>query len=225
MERVNGVAPSSRPWHGRILLLNHTREIGVPGRVDFPSLASEMPQVEIFAVANCNLTGNLTLVAGSNQVTVVSGGATATRNTNYDGLGDDSTSDLLADGAFLPVGGRVQVKVRTTINLLGENGQPHPDGQILYNQTIARGSQLVGTVKSDAIDATNTTVFGIDAPPADSFLQFQNVGILDPTIARIKGLVHEAQMLNGLAAAKPGPKGQAGADIGGDGGGYEEGEP
>ena len=25
MERVNGVAPSSRPWHGRILLLNHTR--------------------------------------------------------------------------------------------------------------------------------------------------------------------------------------------------------
>ena len=26
MERVNGVAPSSRPWHGRILLLNHTRK-------------------------------------------------------------------------------------------------------------------------------------------------------------------------------------------------------
>lgn len=25
LERVNGVAPSSRPWHGRILLLNHTR--------------------------------------------------------------------------------------------------------------------------------------------------------------------------------------------------------
>lgn len=25
VERVNGVAPSSRPWHGRILLLNHTR--------------------------------------------------------------------------------------------------------------------------------------------------------------------------------------------------------
>ena len=30
MERVNGVAPSSQPWHGRILLLNHTRKIGVP---------------------------------------------------------------------------------------------------------------------------------------------------------------------------------------------------
>ena len=24
LERVNGVAPSSQPWHGRILLLNHT---------------------------------------------------------------------------------------------------------------------------------------------------------------------------------------------------------
>ena len=32
VERVNGVAPSSRPWHGRILLLNHTRENGVPSR-------------------------------------------------------------------------------------------------------------------------------------------------------------------------------------------------
>ena len=40
LERVNGVAPSSRPWHGRILLLNHTRKIGVPSRT---------------------LTGNLTL--------------------------------------------------------------------------------------------------------------------------------------------------------------------
>ena len=30
MERVNGVAPSSRPWHGRILLLNHTREMVSP---------------------------------------------------------------------------------------------------------------------------------------------------------------------------------------------------
>ena len=32
MERVNGIAPLSRPWHGRILLLNHTRKTGVPGR-------------------------------------------------------------------------------------------------------------------------------------------------------------------------------------------------
>lgn len=132
------------------------------------------------------LTGNLTLVAGSNTVTITSGGATATRNTSYDGLGDDATSDLLAAGAFLPVGGRIQVKVRTTINLLGPGGQPHPDGLILYNQTLARGTQITGTVKSDAIDWTNTTIFGIDTPSSDSFLQLQNVGILDPTIARIK---------------------------------------
>jgi hypothetical protein len=32
LERVNGIAPLSRPWHGRILLLNHTRKIGVPSR-------------------------------------------------------------------------------------------------------------------------------------------------------------------------------------------------
>lgn len=132
------------------------------------------------------LTGNLTLVAASNTVTITSGGATATRNTNYDGLGDDATSDLLAAGAFLPVGGRIQVKVRTTINLTGPGGVPHPDGLILYNQTLARGTQITGTVKSDAIDWTNTSIFGINAPPADTFLQFQNVGILDPTIARIK---------------------------------------
>ena len=32
LERVNGIAPLSRPWHGRILLLNHTRKTGVPSR-------------------------------------------------------------------------------------------------------------------------------------------------------------------------------------------------
>ena len=32
LERVNGVAPLSRPWHGHILLLNHTRKNGVPSR-------------------------------------------------------------------------------------------------------------------------------------------------------------------------------------------------
>src|SRR4029077_18255778 len=34
MERVNGIAPLSRPWHGRILLLNPTRKKdGVPSRI------------------------------------------------------------------------------------------------------------------------------------------------------------------------------------------------
>lgn len=132
------------------------------------------------------LTGNLTLVPASNIVTITSGGAVATRNASYDGIGDDATSDMLAAGASLPVGGRIQVKVRMTINLTGPGGQPHPDGLILYNQTLARGTQITGTVKSDAIDWTNTSIFNVDTPPADSFLQFQNVAILDPTIARIK---------------------------------------
>ena len=44
LERVNGVAPSSRPWHGRILLLNHTRfgepsvNTGVPSRTPTSNL-------------------------------------------------------------------------------------------------------------------------------------------------------------------------------------------
>ena len=33
MERVNGVAPSSQPWHGRILLLNHTRKLASPAGI------------------------------------------------------------------------------------------------------------------------------------------------------------------------------------------------
>lgn len=135
---------------------------------------------------NGELTGNLTFVAGSNVVTLVSGGATAVRNTNYDGIGNDSTSNLLAAGATLPVGGRIQVRLRTTINMLGPDGHPHPDGTILYNQTLGIGTQLTSGVLSDAIDATNTSIFGIDAPPAGSLLQLQNP-IADPTIARIKG--------------------------------------
>ncbi len=38
MERVNGIAPLSRPWHGRILLLNHTRD-GIPSRTLTGNLA------------------------------------------------------------------------------------------------------------------------------------------------------------------------------------------
>ena len=30
LERVNGVAPMSRPWHGRVLLLNHARKLASP---------------------------------------------------------------------------------------------------------------------------------------------------------------------------------------------------
>ena len=39
VERVNGIAPLSRPWHGRTLLLNHTRKTGVPSRTLTSNLA------------------------------------------------------------------------------------------------------------------------------------------------------------------------------------------
>ena len=39
MERVNGIAPLSRPWHGRILLLNHTRRNWCPSRILTDNLA------------------------------------------------------------------------------------------------------------------------------------------------------------------------------------------
>lgn len=124
---------------------------------------------------------NLTLVPGSNTVTLTTGGATAVRNPAYDGIGNDSTSDLLAPGAFLPVNGRIQVKVRMVINL------GTPSDTILLNQTGATGSTLVSTTNSDNIDATNTSIFGPgDQPPADSILQPQNPASIDPTIARIK---------------------------------------
>jgi len=152
------------------------------------------------------LTGNLTLVAGSNIVTVLSGGSNATRNTSYDGIGDDSTSDLLAPGAILPVGGRIQVKIQTTINMSLPGGQPYPDGQILYNQALARGNQIVGTVKSDAIDWTNTTIFGIDIPPTDSLLQLQDANILNATIARIKAPTRADAFIEGqVRTAKGNP--------------------
>lgn len=125
--------------------------------------------------------GFLTLVPGSNLVTVTSGGASATRNAAYDGAGDDLSADMLATGAFLPTGGRVQIKVRTIINanVLIVN----PGGYTLFNQTTARSQSLppTPTTKSDAIDATNTNIFGVDAPPAGSVPQTQNGAIIDPT--------------------------------------------
>lgn len=152
------------------------------------------------------LTGNLTFVAGSNIVTITSGGATATRNTAYDGIGDDSTSDMLASGATLPVGGRIQMKLQTTINMAPAGGGSYPDGQILYNQALGRGNQITGTVKTDAIDWTNTTIFGIDIPPQDSLLQLQDPNIFNATIARIKSPTRaDASIAGEVRTAKGNP--------------------
>lgn len=127
------------------------------------------------------IQANLTYVPGSVAVTLTSGGAIASANLAYDGVGNDSTSNLLAPGAFLPVNGRIQVKIRTVINL------GTPNDTILANQTGATGSTLVSITNSDNIDFTNTSIFGPgDQPPGDSILQPQNPASLDPTIARIK---------------------------------------
>lgn len=126
-------------------------------------------------------TGYLILVPDSNVVSFTSGGATATRNLVYDGVGEDSTSDLLADGAFLPVGGRIQIKVQTIVKL----NTPRP--YILLNQTKARSQTILPTdnTKSDAIDATNASIFDSNPPPVGSVGQVQNLSIIDPTAAPI----------------------------------------
>lgn len=127
------------------------------------------------------LSGFLTLVPNSNVVTLLQGGATALRNPAYDGAGDDATADMLAAGAFLPTGGRIQIKVQTTINA----NVPRP--YVLLNQTKARSQTILPTdnTKSDAIDATNTSIFADNPPPAGSVPQIQNLNIIDPTAAPV----------------------------------------
>lgn len=126
--------------------------------------------------------GYLTLVPGSNIVTITQGGATAARNPAYDGVGDDASADMLAEGAFLPPGGRIQVKVQTIINanVLIDN----PSGYTVFNQTTGRSQLLLPTpsTKSDAIDTTNTNIFGVDTPPPGSVSQTQNGAIINPTM-------------------------------------------
>lgn len=111
----------------------------------------------------------------------VYGGATAALDPAFDGAGN---TDLLAAGATLPVGGRIQVKLRTQID---PNTMPLP--YVLFNQTTARSSTLPPTpnTKSDAIDATNAAIFAQDPPPLDSVSQLQNGAIIDPTRIQIPG--------------------------------------
>lgn len=126
------------------------------------------------------IQANLTFVAGSNLVTFVSadGFSMASRNTLYDGIGNDSTSDLLAAGAQLKVNGRIQVKVRMTVNA------NTPNGTVLRNQTVATGSNLTPStsLNSDNVDATNIDIAGPGStPPPNSVPQSQNPASNDPT--------------------------------------------
>ncbi len=128
------------------------------------------------------INGFLTLVPGSNVVTLVSGGAMAERNPGFDGAGDDASADMLAPGAFLPSGGRIQIRVQTTID--GNVLMVHQNGYTVFNQTTARSVSLPPTdsTKSDAIDTTNTNIFNVDTPPDGSVDQTQNGAIINPTM-------------------------------------------
>ncbi|HMQ04095.1 MAG TPA: carboxypeptidase-like regulatory domain-containing protein [Pyrinomonadaceae bacterium] len=129
------------------------------------------------------INGFLTFVPGSVSITVLSGGAVAALNPGFDGVGDDVTSDLLAPGAVLPAGGRIQLKLRTVIDL----NAPRP--YTLFNQTTARSSTIAASpnTKSDAVDATNAGIFDSNPPTPDSAPQIQNGAIIDPTQVSIPG--------------------------------------
>ena len=150
------------------------------------------------------IQANLTLVPGSNQVTFVSAGSSAVRNAAYDGVGNDSTSDLLGASTLL-VNGRIQVVVDTVVNL------GTPNGTILRNQTAATGTTLVSTSLSDNVDTTNIDIAGPGStPPPGSVPQPQNPASIDPTIftisaptaagASIAGSVRDTNG-NGIAGA------------------------
>lgn len=123
------------------------------------------------------LSGFLTWVPGQNSITLYDG-ATGSLNPAFNGGSDPN---LLAPGAFLPSGGRIRVKVRTTIN----SNVPRP--YILLNQTQASSDSIPGSTQtnSDAVDATNTSIFTTDPPPAGSVPQVQNGAIINPTAAPI----------------------------------------
>ncbi len=123
---------------------------------------------------------HLQFVPGSVSVTTYSG-ATAVVNPAFTGSGAGITLDLLAPGAFLPVGGRVRVKLSTQIS------PDAPTPYDLFNQTTARSSTVAASpsTKSDAVDATNAGIFSEDPPQLDSIGQIQNGAIIDPTKIQI----------------------------------------
>ena len=111
-------------------------------------------------------------------------GATASLNPAYDGDGNDGSSDLLAPGAQLPPGGRIQIRLRTLIDPVNT-----PVPYVLDNQTTGRSDSIDASpsTRSDAIDATNTSIFTEDPPAPDSVNQVQNGSTINPTSVVIAG--------------------------------------
>lgn len=123
---------------------------------------------------------HLTLRPGSNQISLILSGSTASRNPSYDGIGNDATSDLLAPGSFLPVNGRIQVVVDTLINI------DAPESTSIGNQSAATGSNVSLPVLSDNIDWTNIDIAGPGSTPLpNSLLQPQSTSSVDPTVLRL----------------------------------------
>ena len=116
-------------------------------------------------------------VSGSAEVTLLAAGSAAAINTSFDGVGSDAaTSDLLAPGAVLPVGGVIGVKIDTILR------PATPFNETLRNQTSATGSSLAVPLLSDNVDETNIDPAGPGTTaPAGSIYQPQNQASIDPT--------------------------------------------
>jgi uncharacterized repeat protein (TIGR01451 family) len=126
------------------------------------------------------MQSHFVLRPASNRVNLVSSGGTAVRNLSYDGMGDDSTSDLLAPGGLLPVNGRIQVVIDTQI------ANDAPLQTFITNQSSATGSTMPSSVLSDAVDGSNVDMAGPGSTPReDSLPQFQDPLVLHATIIRL----------------------------------------
>ncbi len=137
---------------------------------------------------------HLTLVPSSNVVLTSGPPTTAIANPGYTGSGIGSTSDLLLPGAFLPVNGRIQIKVRMVVKL------DTPENTVC--QTSSAPNLLPGSsLNSDNVDTTSTNIFGLPPPPQGSWPQDIRVDSIDPTsfpvptaaLASIEGSVGTSQ--------------------------------
>jgi uncharacterized repeat protein (TIGR01451 family) len=108
-------------------------------------------------------------------VTTTGTGTTASANGSYNGT---SNVNMLAPGARLDIGGKIQVTVKTTVknNSIGQ----------VWNQTNATGINVAATgVRSDALDANTQGVQGNPTLPPGSIPQPQQTSGIDPTLAQI----------------------------------------
>ena len=101
---------------------------------------SGLAQVNNFQINDPIELGDLTYVGPLTMT--LEGGATASLNGSYNGVGN---TQMLQAGATLPAGARITIRVKTIVNNLGEH----------LNQATATGTQMPdGGVKTDTTDNT-----------------------------------------------------------------------